>query len=232
MHGYDRRVYKRKHLVALINSNPHLESLRIDLCCNYYNDRESGLSQAIILVIVCHSPLMRLTWHVPEKHETTEFAQCLLYACHAGTIQELMVVYRYYTEPRHVKDYRCCECCWYCCRSFSHDEFARLGLDSEVTYRLLRDKLEVPMGKQEESFAFRNLLELLPNCPDLQHIEVSMACQHERDHAALLKVLASNHPRLQGLVHRDALRNVDYEHAIGRLQNLQLLYIQSISESD
>ncbi|KAF9207399.1 hypothetical protein BGZ59_011174 [Podila verticillata] len=184
MHGYDRRVYKRKHLVALINSNPHLESLRIDLCCNYYNDRESGLSQAIILVIVCHSPLMRLTWHVPEKHETTEFAQCLLYACHAGTIQELMVVYRYYTEPRHVKDYRC------------------------------------------------YLLELLPNCPDLQHIEVSMACQHERDHAALLKVLASNHPRLQGLVHRDALRNVDYEHAIGRLQNLQLLYIQSISESD
>ncbi|KAF9383903.1 hypothetical protein CPC16_008701 [Podila verticillata] len=242
-HGYDRRVYKRNHVVALINSNSQLESLRIDLCCNYYNNHECGLSQAIMLVIANHPSLTRITWHIPERYKATEFALCLLYACHMGAIQELIVECRHYSEPRHDIGFEYCGCWWYCCCcSFSHDEFARLGLDSEATYRLLRDKLEVPMDELEEPFAFRRLclpslpnpvlLELLPNCPDLQHIEVSMPCQDEEKCAELLKVLASNYPRLRGLVLWDTLRNVDYAHTIGRFQGLQRLEIPSMSERD
>lgn len=43
---------------------------------------------------ICAVPALRLPyWHDPG----------------VGTIQELMVVYRYYMEPSHVKDYGCCE---------------------------------------------------------------------------------------------------------------------------
>ena len=97
---------------------------------------------------------------------------------------------------------------WFYSRPFNHDEFARLGPDSEATYWRLKDKLEALMHELKEPFAFRKLyltssfdpymVELLPNCPDLQHMEVSMMCQHDKNDVELLEVLASNHPRLWG----------------------------------
>ncbi|KAF9376350.1 hypothetical protein CPB97_010870 [Podila verticillata] len=243
--GCGRRVSMRNHVVALINSNPHLESLRIGLCFNYYNDHESELYQeAIMLVIASHPSLTRLTWHVPkgyERCESAQFAKCLLYACHSGFIQELAVVPRYVTEPFHYDD-MFCDCWWRSYQPFSHDDFARPDLECDPVYRRFKNKLEVPMDELEEPFAFRKLclppqvfdsytMPLLRHCPDLQHIEVSMALEDEGRSAEILKVLAGS-PNLRRLVLKNTCHDVDYSRAIGRFKSLQWLHVPYMTESN
>ncbi|KAG0080980.1 hypothetical protein BGZ93_003927 [Podila epicladia] len=92
-------VVKIENLVALIDSNTHLQSLEIDLHSHHYSSVH--LLSALTLAITRHPTLSKLTWRVPEDHNRDGFARCIMYACHSIPIQELYIYERSSSRPKY-----------------------------------------------------------------------------------------------------------------------------------
>ncbi|KAG0022744.1 hypothetical protein BGZ82_010937 [Podila clonocystis] len=91
-------VVKVESLIALIDSNTHLQSLKIDLHNHHYSSLH--LSSALIIAITRHQTLSKLTWLIPEDHNVDSFARRILYACHSRPIQELYICERPTSRPK------------------------------------------------------------------------------------------------------------------------------------
>ncbi|KAF9309224.1 hypothetical protein BG003_010020 [Podila horticola] len=235
----DYRPFARQAAVALIHTNTHLQGLTIDIGSDHYRHSD-GLSQAIMLAVARHPSITRFTWHVPDCHENAALTKCLLYACHGGVIQELVVVQRYCNDPNYPYDSGWCYSCYYgYCDPFkNNDYFLPLDLKTDPDYmELFKSKIEVPIDQLGEPFAFRKLclpssaasepylLQLLQNCPDLQYTTVDMSYEHS---GAILELLASR-PHLRGLELDHTRPDMDYSREIGRFSSLQRLHISTMS---
>ncbi|KAG0349512.1 hypothetical protein BG005_010947 [Podila minutissima] len=230
--------------VALIHTNTYLQRLTIDIDYEHYN-RGDGLVQAIMLAVARHPSLTQFSWQVPHGYENTAFAKCLLYACHGGSIQELVIAHRYYNDGLYDGVYDGCCCgrsyynCWLC-EPFKHnDDTVPLDLKNDPEYvELFKNKLEVPIDQLEEPFAFRRLclpsgaafepylLPLLCACPDLQYTSVDVSSDHS---GTILEMLASRPHPLRGLGLDFTRSDMDYSREIGRFKQLQRLHIPAMS---
>ncbi|KAG0027994.1 hypothetical protein BGZ82_008661 [Podila clonocystis] len=212
-------------IVSLLDNNPDLRSLEIDLNkYHYHQPREFSL--ALMLAIARHPSLTRLVWHVPYGHENDEFGQCLLYVCQQRMIQELLVSQKYHVHPYcHICDGACSVV--YDCRSpFSYSDEGFLERLPEL--RVLKQKLEEATMEQMGPFAFRKLhlpfvleggchLPLLRNCPDLEEVLVDLAMVQSDE---VLEVLAGI-PTLRGLDLRYGRHDMDYAREVRRFTQLQ-----------
>ncbi|KAF9313438.1 hypothetical protein BG003_005216 [Podila horticola] len=216
-------------IVSLLDNNPNLVSLEIDLNRYHYQDHEPReLSIVLMLAIARHPSLARLTWHVLDGHANTEFAECLLYVCQQRPIQELSVLRKYHIHPYcYICDGGCSVADYYCW-PFSYSDEGYLERLPEL--QTLKQKLEeVPMERwlSGTSFALRKLqlpydfqecyLPLLRNCPELQ--EVSLDFQIEQGDE-VMEVLVGC-PTLCGLDLRCGRHNMDYAREVQRFTQLQ-----------
>ncbi|KAF9333616.1 hypothetical protein BG006_003387 [Podila minutissima] len=236
------RPFTPQAAAALIHTNTHLQRLTIDIDYEHYN-RGDGLVQAIMLAVARHPSLTQFFWQVPNGYENTAFAKCLLYACHGGSIQELVVAHRYYNGLYDNVYFGCC-CSYYnnsyLCKPFKqNDDTVPPDLKNDPQYvELFKNKLEVPIDQLEEPFAFRRLclppgaafepylLPLLCACPDLQYTSVDMSSDHS---GTILEMLASRPHPLRGLGLDCAHSDMDYSREIGRFKQLQRLHIPAMS---
>ncbi|KAI9236972.1 MAG: hypothetical protein BYD32DRAFT_417506 [Podila humilis] len=229
-------------VVALIDNNSGLFRLEIDLSNKQYSP--CPLSLPIMLAIARHRSLTQLTWRVPDGHVDAKFIKHLLYVCHKS-IQELVVIGRRNTEPcdfdgnNNSSNNNGCGCRgWhvYHCDPFSLNDDHLHGNEPEC--RDFNDRVEWPID-QWGSFALRKLslpplfdlfaLALVRNCPELQYIDIHMS--HESS-TAILNVLAVSCPELRGLGFKSTLHDVNYSTELGRFQQLQRVYIPSMSDAD
>ncbi|KAG0343115.1 hypothetical protein BG005_002548 [Podila minutissima] len=212
-------VVNVESLVALIDSNNHLQSLEIDLHNHHYSS--AHFSSALILAIARHPTLSKLTWLVPEDHNRNDFARCILYACHSTPIQELHIYERPSSRPKHYNRYYqegCTPCYprrYYCDQTwFENDDLEDDDTTTTVAttttttttiiprYTGFVRKLDQPLDAHGMfalqrlhlgSYAFSNFhLPLLNASPALQHVTLSHFAGLE------LETLAS-HPSLRGL---------------------------------
>lgn len=230
-------------VVALIDNNIGLCRLEVDLSCKQYSPRP--LSLPIMLAIARHRALTQLTWRVPYGHADAKFIKHLLCVCHKS-IQELVVIGRRNTEPcdfddnsnNNINNSGCGCRGWhvYYCDPFNLDNDHPPGNKPEC--RDFRDRVERPID-QWGSFALRKLslpplfdpfaLALVRNCPKLQYIDVHLS--HESS-TAILDALAVRCPELRGLGFKSTLHDVNYSTELGRFQQLQQVYIPSMSDAD
>ncbi|KAG0258481.1 hypothetical protein BGZ95_004944 [Linnemannia exigua] len=204
---------------SLLDNNPDLKSLEIDLNQYHYHDQISRklnmFSAGLMLAIERHPSLTRLVWHVQEGHMNDDFARSLFYMCLQRPLHELYVL-----SKKFLPIY--CYMCGGGCSDESRDyeSFHMNDLDHFKMLPELRRfqqatrKMTVDSGKP---FAFRKLglsfefrkyyLPLLRNCPDLQEVLFDLP----EDYTEILEVLAKS-PTLRGL----DLSNGGYQRALER----------------
>ncbi|KAF9380700.1 hypothetical protein CPB97_008181 [Podila verticillata] len=223
-------------IVSLIDSNPDLWNLEIDLNRCQYQKRSQPreLSPALMLAIARHPSLKRLVWHVLDGHDNQAFAKCLLYVCQQRQIQELYVF-----SKEHVHPY-CNICDGDCSVAEYHSYPFRLDDEDHLKrlpeFRELKQKVEETPVEQMGSFAFKKLqltfafeecyIPLLKNCPDLQEISVDLSGEHG-DQA--LEVLAGC-PTLRGLDLRRGRFDMDYAREVQRFRQLQTVQLPQVSQ--
>ncbi|KAG0332093.1 hypothetical protein BG000_010348 [Podila horticola] len=161
-------------VIAMIDNNNNLSTLEIDLNCYHYEPRT--LCTALMLAIYRHPSLTKLVWNVPFRLQSHEFTMCLLNACHKS-IQELRVINKSFIICQGTTtDYGTSSC-----HVFEYEEF--VGQEKYPEYKVLRQRLEVPMG-QWEPFQFRSLYlnigdnthydPILRNSPSLQEVAIDL----------------------------------------------------------
>ncbi|KAG0275897.1 hypothetical protein BGZ96_003575 [Linnemannia gamsii] len=237
-YAYEGEPTQFTAIESMIDNNPDLRSLEIDLNRYHYRDfrQHRVFSAALMLAIERHPSLTRLAWYVPDGHLNEDFVRCLLYVCLQRPLQELYVLVKEHL-PMH-----CFMCDGEC--SVGSRRCVPFHMDDDNHFKMLPvfqkfkrgvDKLSLDLMKP---FAFRKLelpfefhkyyLPLLRNCPDVQEVLFNLSSYHSEE---ILKVLARC-PTLRGLDLRYGRYDMDYAREVRRFSQLQTVRFPRRSQEE
>ncbi|KAG0347458.1 hypothetical protein BG004_007698 [Podila humilis] len=243
-------------IISLIDNNPHLESLEIDLNRYHYNIYPDGkLTPALLLAIHRHPTLSRLVWHVPAAHSHRVFTAHLLYVCR-DKIQDLSVYTKDYSPPYCGICGGCfCSVADYDCAQFEASDSDHLpselapqlrqlvegvaSMETSIQQQQQQDPLQQQLSLHSFPYTFRRVrlseygvgdlvLDLVRNSPDLEDVGFNLV---EDSYETLLDTTLQFHPQLRVLdLQHGGMYQRDYSPYLGRFHHLEKVYMNVVTE--